>query len=69
MQNATESGMRASLRPQAPANKFVRIGGLVCLLAVLCAAPAAFAQQYSWDDVPRIVAISDPHGAYDAMVR
>lgn len=61
--------MRGSLHPQAPARQFSRIGGLVCLLGVLCVAPAAFAQQYRWDDVPRIVAISDPHGAYDAMVR
>jgi hypothetical protein len=61
--------MRASPHPQAPENKFARIGGLICLLAGLCGAPAALAQQYSWDDVPRIVAISDPHGAYDAMVR
>ena len=43
--------------------------GLACLLALSFAAPAALSQQYTWHDVPRIVAISDPHGAYDAMVR
>ncbi len=46
-----------------------RICSLTCLLALLCAAPAAFAEPYTWNDVPRVVAISDPHGAYDAMVR
>ena len=42
---------------------------LACLLALLFASPAALSQQYTWHDVPRLVAISDPHGAYDAMVR
>ena len=61
--------MTALPRPQSPANKVSQAGGLACLLAVLFAAPVVFAQQYTWDDVPRIVAISDPHGAYEAMVR
>lgn len=43
--------------------------GLACLLAFSFFSSAADAEQYSWSDVPRIVALSDPHGAYDAMVR
>jgi hypothetical protein len=39
------------------------------LLVALTAPAAAAAQQYAWTDVDRVVAISDPHGAYDAMVR
>jgi len=38
------------------------------LLVLLCLAQAAFAGPYSFENAPRIVAISDPHGAYDAMV-
>lgn len=50
-------------------NHSLRVYGLACLLAISFLSSAADAEQYSWSDVPRIVAISDPHGAYDAMVR
>ncbi len=43
--------------------------GLAYLLALCCTPSSAGAQQYTWSDVTRIVAISDPHGAYEAMVR
>ncbi|MDX1404929.1 MAG: metallophosphoesterase [Woeseiaceae bacterium] len=42
---------------------------LLVLAAIFGAPSTGVAQQYSWTDVPRIVAISDPHGAYPAMVR
>ena len=61
--------MRGSLLPESQTNKVSQICSLTCLLALLCAAPAVLAEPYTWNDVPRIVAISDPHGAYDAMVR
>lgn len=41
--------------------------GLVLLCLVLTPV-RALAQQYTWDDVGRVVAISDVHGAFDAMV-
>jgi hypothetical protein len=47
-------------------NGIRRISGLL-LIALLSFNAAA--QQYTWTDVPRIVALSDPHGAYNAMVR
>ena len=50
-------------------NKVSQVIGLACLLAFSFAPSGAGAEQYSWTDVPRIVAISDPHGAYEAMVR
>jgi hypothetical protein len=50
-------------------NKVLWSRRLTCLLALFCLLPAAFAEQYTWSDVRRIVAISDPHGAYEAMVR
>ncbi len=40
-----------------------------CLLLPLLISASAFADQYRWTGVPRVVALSDPHGAYDAMVR
>lgn len=40
---------------------------LVALVAIFLLCPAGYAQEYTWSDVRRIVAISDPHGAYDAM--
>jgi hypothetical protein len=49
-------------------NKLQAIG-LAFLLAISCTPSGAVAKQYTWTDVPRIVAISDPHGAYEAMVR
>ncbi len=61
--------MRGSPLPKSQTNKGSQICSLTCLLALLCAAPAVLAEPYTWNDVPRIVAISDPHGAYDAMVR
>lgn len=61
--------MRGSPLSALPTSRDSRICSLTCLLALLCAAPAAFAEPYTWNDVPRVVAISDPHGAYDAMVR
>ena len=50
-------------------DRILQAFGLACLLAFSCTVSGADAQQYTWTDVPRIVAISDPHGAYDAMVR
>ncbi len=50
-------------------NKISRALGLAYLLALSCAPSSAGAAQYTWSDVPRIVAISDPHGAYAAMVK
>jgi len=37
-------------------------------LVVLAAHSAVGAEQYRWTDVERVVAISDPHGAYDALL-
>jgi hypothetical protein len=44
--------------------------GLLQLLPVRggIAAPADEAQQWEWNDVPRIVAIGDVHGAYNNLV-
>ena len=50
-------------------NKISKAFGLAYLLALSCAPSSAGAAQYTWSDVPRIVAISDPHGAYEAMVK
>lgn len=44
-------------------NKFV-----VGVLALVALAGTACAQQNRWTDVSRVVAMSDPHGAYDAFV-
>lgn len=40
-----------------------------CLLLPGLFSAGALADQYRWSGVERVVAISDPHGAYDAMVR
>lgn len=54
---------------QSGLNKILRVFALAFLIAI-CSVPSnADAEQYTWTDVPRIVAISDPHGAYDAMVQ
>ena len=37
-------------------------------LTLLCVSPSAWPGEWRYDDVDRIVAISDIHGAYDAMV-
>ena len=37
------------------------------LMALLSSAAAA--EQYRWSGVDRVVALSDPHGAYSAMVQ
>ena len=50
-------------------HKILRAAARLGLLTIALAAFDAAAQQYTWTDVPRIVAISDPHGAYQAMVR
>lgn len=41
----------------------------VCMLLPGLFSACALAEQYRWSGVERVVAISDPHGAYDAMVR
>ena len=61
--------MRAPPFPQTRVNGISLQFSLVCALAMACAAPSTIAETYSWNDVSRIVAISDPHGAFDAMVR
>ena len=60
--------MKTTWHASAQRNEALRIRICIWLLAAL-AAPAASAQQLVWSDVDRVVAISDPHGAYDAMVR
>ena len=45
-----------------------KVLALSCVFSVCLSASCAVAQPYTWTDVPRIVAISDPHGAFDAMV-
>ncbi len=61
--------MRASVFPESTIKRILRAARLLSLAAIVVAPNTAPAQQYAWSDVPRIVAISDPHGAYDAMVR
>ena len=61
--------MKKALFLQTGMNKLSQAIGLAYLLALSCAPSSAGAEQYTWSDVPRIVAISDPHGAYEAMVR
>ena len=61
--------MRVPAIPQSRVNGISLQISLLCALALACATPIAFAETYSWNDVSRIVAISDPHGAFDAMVR
>jgi len=61
--------MKETLFLQSGMHKVSQVIGLACLLAFSFAPSGAGAEQYTWTDVPRIVAISDPHGAYEAMVR
>jgi len=42
---------------------------VACLLLPCLISVAALADQYRWTGVERVVAMSDPHGAYDAMTR
>jgi len=60
--------MKTTWHASAQRKIALRIRICIWLLAALVA-PAASAQQLVWTDVERVVAISDPHGAYDAMVR
>ena len=46
-----------------------RIYSGMCLWLILVIPAASFASEWQFEDVDRIVAISDIHGAYDAMVR
>jgi hypothetical protein len=58
--------MKESYSIRRGIHNIVQAAGLAFLLAISCDSAAT---QYTWADVPRIVAISDPHGAYEAMVR
>lgn len=42
---------------------------MVVLAACITTPGAAGAEQYRWSNVARIVAVSDPHGAYDALLK
>jgi len=42
---------------------------IFCLLAAFSLVSVAGAAHYRWSDVDRVVAMSDPHGSYEAMVR
>ena len=57
------------MAPNSRTNSILPVLGLACLLTVSSAPGSADVEQFTWTDVPRIVAISDPHGAYDAFVR
>jgi hypothetical protein len=57
---------------QSRANQRARAGYVAWLLAVLTALAlplAASGEQYRWSGVERVVAISDPHGAYEALLK
>ena len=60
--------MRTLRFPVLQTSNVLRRLSLTSLLAALCLVSTAFAEQYTWNDVPRIVALSDPHGAYEAMI-
>ena len=60
--------MNLSLNRKSSARNILQAFGLAFLLAGSFVASVATAEQYTWADVPRIVAVSDPHGAFDAMV-
>ena len=47
---------------------FVRAFVLVAASLLLAVAASAQGQQYRWTGVDRVVAMSDPHGAYDAFL-
>lgn len=52
------------------APKFRRFAWLAtCVTVVLSLCGTAGAAQYRWTNVDRVVAISDPHGAYDALLK
>lgn len=61
--------MKTSWHASPQRNEALGIRICFWLLAALTAPAAASAQPYVWSDVDRVVAISDPHGAYDAMIR
>lgn len=42
---------------------------MTCFVLTAVLASVACANQYQWSGVERVVALSDPHGAYDAMVK
>lgn len=46
-----------------------RAGYVAWLLVMLALPLVATAEQYRWTGVERVVAVSDPHGAYDALVK
>ena len=48
---------------------FVRAFLLVAASVLLLASASAQEQQYRWTGVDRVVAMSDPHGAYDAFLQ
>ncbi len=63
-----ETDMKESFSLRSGVRKMIRAIGLAFLLAISFAPSGTAAKQYAWTDVSRIVAISDPHGAYEAMV-
>lgn len=60
--------MKEILPLSSVAHRIILAAALANLFVTAFAPSGASAQEYTWTDVPRIVAISDPHGAYDAMV-
>ena len=63
----THRSMSKNEHSTATMKNLLQAAGIFCLFAV-CPVVVADAK-YAWSDVPRIVAISDPHGAYGALVR
>lgn len=49
--------------------RFVIASLTLVLMAVLTPAPAGAQAQYRWSGIERVVAMSDPHGAFDSMVQ
>lgn len=60
--------MKKLLFPESRMHRDLPALGLAFLLLFAVAHTATAAKQYTWTDAPRIVAISDPHGAYEAML-
>jgi len=66
---AAEFGMKTTCYASFRLNGALQMRIWTWLLAALIAPATVFAEQLVWTDVDRVVAISDPHGAFDAMVR